>query len=194
MPRKPPAPGDSPPRLDRIERLTQERSDHAGHGPVPEIHPRRLPHAAPHLQVLDGVVAAHAQARRAGLLQRRAREAAVQAPEAVLAHDGADGMRRAREAACLALARVVDQRRLDALRRRDGAQGGEHAGRHAREHVAQRRERAVVPLEGVLGRVEAEEAHGVFGDAADDEDAALGAGLAVRHVNNDVDAVETSET
>lgn len=88
------------------------------------------------LEILDDVIRAHAEARRGGLLHDRAGEAAVQADEAVLAQHHLDAVQRGGVAP--GAAGVVDQGRLDALRGRDGRGAGDHAGGHAREHVAAR--------------------------------------------------------
>lgn len=63
----------------------------------------------------------------------------------------------------LVVSRVVDERRLDALRGRDGERAGHHARRDARHQVAEGRERAGLGiLEGILDAVKRDESDRVL--------------------------------
>nr|POE47248.1 hypothetical protein CFP56_00580 [Quercus suber] len=153
-------------RLDGIERLRGQGGDDAGDTAVGEVGQRRLGDVVLALVVLEDVVRAHAEGGRAGLLERRAGESAVQAQEAVLLHHRSDAMRHA--AVALLIARVVDQRRLDALRRRHGKDRCHHAAEHARREAAQRRQGPRLRvLERVLDRVEGQEADPIFAHRPD---------------------------
>lgn len=149
-------------RLERVKGLRDEDDDGAGDGAIGERGGRGLLDVAQPLKVLEDVVRAQPHGRGARLFECRGDVPAVQGgPQAVLGDEGACGMQRRREPPVVA--RVVDQRRLDALRRRDGEGARHHARRDARHQVAQRRERAGLGvLEGTLDAVERDEPDGVL--------------------------------
>lgn len=158
------------PRLERVERLSRIRRNRPRHRPVRKIRRRALRHLPTILVVLEDVVRAHAERRRARLLERRADEPAVEARNAVLGVDDPHGLGRRVEAFRAVGPGVVDQGRFDALGWRDGEDTGDDAGAHAGEHVAEGRQGACFGvLEGGFDQVEGEEADAIFGDGADDQ-------------------------
>ena len=116
------------PSFNRIERLCCQRRDRAGQRSIHKVNDGALLDAPSTLEFLDDVVAPHAKARCRSLLERRAREATIQAEEAVLSHNSSNRMESRREA--FGTLRVIDERRLDALRRRDGENTGQYACAH----------------------------------------------------------------
>lgn len=94
------------PSLDRVKRLGRQRRDNPGNGSVCKVGRRRLRNVARVLVVFEDVVGAHAERRSPGLLQRRPREAPVQAEEAGLGVYRADAVDCGLEA--LGVSGVVD--------------------------------------------------------------------------------------
>lgn len=159
------------PRLDNIKRLRTQRSNNSRRRPIHKIRHRILRNLSQLLEILDDIVRTHAKTRRRSLLHSRAREPTVQTNQTVLFQNHANAMHR--RSIALHTPRIINQRRLDPLRRRNGKYTSQHPRAHARQHIPRRRQRARDGiLEGVLDRVERQETHRVLGDAADHENAA----------------------
>ncbi len=136
-------------RLQRIKRLRGEHDDRARDGAVRKRRRRRLRDVPQPLKVLEDIVRAQPHGRRGRLFQRRRHIAPVQRPQHAVLLD----QRRGRVPGRLEppiVPRVVDQRRLDPLRRRDRERARHDARGNARHEIAQGRQRARL---GVLERV-----------------------------------------
>jgi hypothetical protein len=139
--------------------------------PIYKIHRRALLQPPRLLKIFNDVIRPHSKTRRRSLLQRRPRKAPIQPHDSILAQYHLHRMYRAAEPPLPPS--IIDQRRLDPLRRRHRQDGRQHARAHPRKHVpggGQRARHRV--LEGVLHAVETEEAHRILTYATDDQHAA----------------------